>query len=485
MSTPGTPFPKPDRTDAPSMPAILQRDRWQIARRTFLKGAGAALGLPLLNAMGNVLPGASPSAAASRRVARDLQAPVRMACIYFPNGIWEKTWFPEADGANFRMPFALEPLEPHRENLLVFSGLDKQHSHGGDGHYAKTANFLTGLPVRKTAGKDIHVGGLSIDQLCAQQIGHLTPLPSLELGIDPVISGIDSVVGYTRLYGCYIAWRSPSQPVMREINPRLGFERLFGVMRARNVKGREKRLQEDNRALLDLVLDDAGRLRQRLGRDDQFKLDEYLDSVRDLERRLEFFGKPDPRRWHPAGAPAQDVAAPKGAPGDHQEHVRLMMDLMVLSFRTDSTRVGTLMFANDVSGKNFGKLVPGTGGSHHEFSHHQNKAEKFEPYSKINRWHTQQLAYMLDRMQAVREGERTLLENSMVLFGSSMSDGNRHDPANLPILLAGKAGGSIRPGRHIASKKGTPLCNLYVSMLERMGTPVEKFGDSTEAMPLT
>jgi hypothetical protein len=449
-----------------------------------LRGSGVMLSLPLLEAMGKVLPTSSPEAAAPSSVAPAVQPPVRMACLYFPNGVWEKNWFPTEAGAEFQFPFALEPLARHKQDLLVFSGLDKQHSHGGDGHYAKTANFLTGLLVKKTPGKDISVGGISIDQLCAQKIGHLTPLPSLELGIDPVISGIDSVVGYTRLYGCYISWRSPTTPVAREINPRLAYERLFGVIRGGQLSAADRRVSEDNRALLDLVFDDAKRLRHRLGRDDQYKLDEYLDSVRDVERRLEFFSKPDPRVWRPSAAPAEDLAAPKGAPGDHQEHVRLMLDLMVLAFRTDSTRIATFMFANDVSGKNFSALVPGADGSHHEFSHHQNKAEKYEPYSKINRWHAEQLAYLLDKLRSIREGDRTLLDNSMILFGSSMSDGNRHDPSNLPIILAGRAGGRLQPGRHVASPKGTPLCNLYVSMLDKMGTPVESFGDSTGALEI-
>ncbi|MBM3823544.1 MAG: DUF1552 domain-containing protein [Verrucomicrobia bacterium] len=457
---------------------------WRIPRRTFLRGAGVVLGLPLLEAMGRLLPLSSPSAWAGGTTASTVQAPVRMACLYFPNGVWEKTWFPIRSGRDFDLPFALEPLARHQASLTVFSGLDKRHSHGGDGHYAKTANFLTGLPVRKTAGKDIDVGGLSIDQLCAQNIGRHTPLPSLELGIDPVISGIDSVVGYTRLYGCYISWRAPGQPVAREIHPRQAYERLFGVLRARNQTGKERGRTADEIALLDRVMEDASRLRGRLGRDDRHKLDEYLDSVRDVERRLEFFSKPDGRVWRPPTSPGEDFAIPQGEPGDHQEHVRLMLDLMALAFWTDSTRIATFMFANDVSGKNFGKLVPGTSGSHHEFSHHQSKAEKYEPYSKINRWHAEQLAYFMDKLSAVREGERSLLDNSMVLCGSSMSDGNRHDPANLPILLGGRAGGGIKAGRHIASPKGTPLCNLYVSMLERMGSPVERFGDSTGAMDL-
>jgi hypothetical protein len=184
---------------------ILER-KWMIPRRTFLKGAGVMLGLPLMEAMGKVLPKASPEAVAGSSAAPAVQAPVRMACIYFPNGVWEKNWFPKESGRDYDLPFSLEPLARHKEQMLVFSGLDKKHSHGGDGHYAKTANFLTGLLVRKTAGKDINVGSASIDQHMAQKIGHLTPLPSMELGIDPVISGIDSVVGYTRLYGCYISW---------------------------------------------------------------------------------------------------------------------------------------------------------------------------------------------------------------------------------------------------------------------------------------
>ncbi|HEV8543267.1 MAG TPA: DUF1552 domain-containing protein [Verrucomicrobiae bacterium] len=457
---------------------------WMLPRRTFLRGMGVTLSLPILNAMGKVLAEASPQAAAASTIAPNVQAPVRMACIYFPNGVWEKNWFPEKDGADFELPFALTPLEAHKRDCLFFSKLDKKNSHQGDGHYAKTANFLTGLPVKKTPGKDISVGGVSIDQYCAQHIGQLTPLPSLELGIDPVVSGIDSVVGYTRLYGCYISWRSPSTPVAKEIVPRLAYERLFGVIHASKSAGMSNKQVDDNRALLDLVLDDANSLRRKLGRDDQFKLDEYLDSVRDVERRLEFFSKPDPRDWKPSTEP-EDIAAPQGAPSDHQEHVRLMLDLMALAFWTDSTRIGSFMFANDVSSKNFGQLVPGTEGSHHEFSHHQNKAEKYEPYSKINRWHAEQLAYFLKKLKAIKEGDRTLLDNSMILFGSSFSDGNRHDPNNLPIILAGRGGGKIKSGRHIACEKNTPLCNLYVSMLDRMGTPVESFGDSTGAIDIT
>lgn len=465
-------------------PAVLERN-WRLPRRSFLKGAGAMLGLPLLNAMGRVSAVAAPDALASTKAANFVQAPVRMACIYFPNGVWEKNWFPTKEGTDFELPFALEPLAKHRQQILVFTGLDKQYSHRGDGHYAKTANFLTGLPVRKTAGKDISVGGVSIDQLCAQQIGHLTPLPSMELGVDTVVSGIDSNVGFTRLYGCYISWRTESVPMAKEIHPRMAYEKLYGVMKPNQLSKADRRKQEDNKVVLDLVLDDAHTLRSKLGRDDQFKLDEYLDAVRDVEKRLEFFSKPDPRTWKPETQPGDDIAAPKGEPGDHQEHVRLMLDMIALAFWTDSTRISSFMFANDVSGKNFGKLIPGTDGSHHEFSHHQNKPEKYEPYTKINRWHNEQLVYLMDKLASIKEGERTLLDNSMIMFGSSFSDGNTHDPNNVPVILAGGGGGRLKTGRHIKTPKSTPLCNLYVPMLECMGTPVEKFGDSDGELAIT
>jgi len=456
-----------------------------ISRRTFLRGAGVALGLPVLEAMGPVT--LRPHALArAGEPGKPVRPPVRMACLYFPNGVWQRSWIPPAGDGELALTPSLEPLARVKKDVLVLSGLDKANSRDGDGHYAKTANFLTGLPVRKTTGKEIDVGGISLDQLCAERLGRLTPLPSLELAVDPVISGIDSNVGYTRLYGSYISWRSPTVPVAREIHPRLAYERLFGVLNAGRGTGDAQasaRRAQDERSLLDLVLEDADRLRGALGRDDRHKLEEYMESVRAVERRIEFFSHADEREWKPDAPP--ETLAPEGAPGDHREHVRLMLDLIVLAFQTDSTRIATFMFANDVSPKDFSALIPGVKGGHHEFSHHENKPEKYEPYAKINRWHVEQLAYMLEKMAAIREGEGTLLENSMVLCGSSISDGNRHDPNNLPIILAGHGGGTIRSGRHIASPKNTPLCNLYASMLSRMGVSVERFGDSTGPLDLS
>ncbi len=434
----------------------------KLNRRTFLRGAGVALALPWLDAMARA---AGPKA--------PVKPPVRMACIYFPNGVFQDAWIPKQAGEDFELPFSLEPLAPFKKDVLVLSKLDKANSRSGDGHYAKTANFLTGLQITKTTGKDINAGGISMDQLCAQRLGNATPLPSLELAIDPVTSGIDTNVGYTRLYGSYISWRTPTVPVAKEINPRLVYERLFAPKGEQGSTAAKK--LEDDRSLLDLTLEDAKVLRKQLGRDDQFKLDEYLDSVRSVERRIEFASRPD---GHAERRDVQLPAVPAGVPRSHPEHVRLMLDLMALAFWSDSTRVITFMTANDVSGKNF-SFVEGVRASHHDTSHHQNEAGKIDQYKRIVRWHVEQFAYLMGKLKAVKEGESTLLDSSMILFGSSFSDGNRHDPNNLPILLGGRAGGTLQTGRHIASSKNTPLCNLYVSMLQRMGTPVERFGDST------
>ncbi len=441
---------------------------WQISRRTMLRGMGAAIALPFLEAM-------APAGRAFASVA-PAKPPVRMACIYFPNGVWTKSWIPETAGADYAMPYSLEPIEPFRKSINILSGLDKAASRGGDGHYAKTANFLTGEPVTKTTGKDISAGGISLDQLAAQQQGHLTPLPSLELGIDPVISGIDSNVGYTRLYGSYISWRSPTVPVAKEINPRFVYERLFGD-KDRNGRETRKRRDEDRLNLLDLALDDANRLRAQLGRDDQVKLDEYLESVRAVEKRIEFALQPDPRDWKPETNAEIPAAPDQKIPHDFRDHVKLMMDLMVLAFQTDSTRVLSFMFANDVSGRNF-SFLPGVSGGHHDMSHHEGKDDKIHAYREITRWHVEQYAYLLGRLQSIPEGEGTLLDNSMILFGSSISDGNSHDPNNLPILIGGGAGGALKTGQHVASPKNTPLCNAYVNMLNAFGVPVDDFGDS-------
>lgn len=437
------------------------------SRRRFLRGSGVALGLPFM-------PSLFSKASASTS---EVKAPIRSAFIYFPNGVWEKAWVPEKAGNDFALPPSLEPLAELRSEVLVLSGLDKKHSHGGDGHYAKTANFLTGMPVAKTTGKDISSGGISVDQLIAQHVGNQTPLPSLELGTEPVISGIDSNVGYTRLYGSHISWQTPTRPLAKEINPRVVYERLF----SKRLSG-DSRKAESYKNLLDYVLEDAQQVRGKLGRDDQFKMDEYLDAVRAVEKRIEFATSGKPRSWEPEVQPSDVAKLEPGTPKDFREHIDVMLDLMVLAFQTDSTRVCSFMFANDVSGRNFSFLDEVKGG-HHELSHHENNEDKIKQYQKINRWHVEQFARMIGKMKAIKEGESNLLDNSMIMFGSSFSDGNRHDPDNLPILLAGRGGGTIKPGRHLAAEGQVPVCNLYLSMLRRNGIELESFGDSSGEIP--
>jgi hypothetical protein len=412
-----------------------------LSRRTFLRGAGVALGLPLLDAM---MPTATQGS-----LLRNLgqpTAPVRAAYLYFPNGAWMNAWVPGQSGANYQLPFCLTPLKLVKDSVMVLSGLDKPYSRNGDGHYAKTANFLTGLHVRKTAGQDVHAGGISVDQLAATRIGHLTPLPSLELATDPVANGVDRNVNYTRLYASYISWRQPNLPMPREINPRAVFTRLFGP---RDDAGRPlpQVARADDQSLLDLALDDARDLRGRLGGGDQHKLDEHLDSVRNVERRLGFARPTGAQSWHPPTQPTDLTPPPAHVPRSNpRELVRLMLDMIVLAFWTDTTRISTFMFANDVSGRNF-SFLDGVRESHHETSHHANQPAKIEQYKKIVRWHVEQFVYLLDRLRLIQEGERTLLDNSMILCGSSFSDGNRHDPNNLPILLGGKGGGRIQVPR--------------------------------------
>lgn len=431
-------------------------------RRSFLRGAGVALTLPWF-----------ASSPAQRAVASNvMQPPMRTALIYFPNGVWEKGWVPEATGFEYPLSPSLEPLAPVRESVLVLSGLDKKNSHGGDGHYAKTANFLTGMPVTKTTGKDISSGGISIDQWIAErQLGN-TPLPSLELGTEPVISGIDSNVGYTRLYGSHISWQSATRPVAKEINPKLVYDRLFGKSSAA-----DSNASESYRNLLDFVLEDAKSVRRQLGRDDQFKMDEFLDSVRSVEQRIEYTIKHRDGSDRSGFATEHGTDVPAGVPRDFREHITIMLDLVVLAFQSDATRVASMMFANDVSGRNF-SFLDGVSGGHHELSHHENNEAKIAQYQKINRWHVEQFATMLQKLKAIPEGNGTLLDHCMIVFGSSMSDGNRHDPDNLPILLGGGGGGTLKTGQHLAVEGMVPLCNLYLTMLQKMGYSTDSFGDS-------
>jgi hypothetical protein len=456
-----------------------------MSRRTVLRGVGVTMCLPLLEAM-------QPLAAlGATSKARPFRAPVRMAVLYMPNGVNPHAWTPAGYGSGFELSPVLEPLGDLKSEVLVFSELMNQHSIVGDGHYVKVAPFLTGTSITKTTGDDLRCGGVSMDQLAAQRVGNLTPLPSLELSIEPVTTGVDTNVGYTRLYGSHISWNTPTTPVTREINPQLAFDRLF-----RSNTGHGKGASPSDKSVLDLVIDDARRLQAQVGKADRLKLDEYFGAVRSVEKRIAFDAarrageyEADPlarQEIEKLGARIkdyyQDPARLSERSIDHTGQVRLMLDITVLAFWTDSTRVGTFMFANEVSGKNF-SFLPGVSGSHHEISHHENDPAKLEQYKRINIWHLQQYAYMLDRMRSIKEGDGTLLDHSMVLFAGGMRDGNAHSPYNLPIVLAGRAGGTLATGRHLIYPKKTQLCDLYRSMLARMGAPVDHLGDSDGELP--
>ncbi|MCO5166376.1 MAG: DUF1552 domain-containing protein [Planctomycetes bacterium] len=431
-------------------------------RRTFLRGAaGATLGLPLLESL-------LPAARAADR------PPVRALFVFLPNGVHMSAWTPERIGADFALPPTLEPLAPFRRHLTVLSGLtlDGARAHGdGPGDHARAgAAFLTGAHPRKTDGADIH-NGVSVDQVLAQAVGQATPLPSLELGCDPSAQGGNCDSGYSCAYSSNIAWSGPTTPVAKEIDPRAVFERLFLDGEGLTPDQRARR-DRQRASVLDLVLDDAKRVRARLGAADRRKLEEYMEAVRALEKRL---GKPQRRRSE--GPP---VAPPTGAAGDYGEHIRRMYDIVRLAFQTDTTRVATFMTANAGSNRSYRFL--GVPEGHHDLSHHGGDAERQAKLQRINRFQVEQLAYLLEQLAAVDEGRGTLLDNTLVVFGSAIRDGDRHDHHDLPVLLCGRGGGSVHGGRHLRLAPETPLCNLYVSILQRAGARATSFGDSRGAL---
>lgn len=432
-----------------------------LTRRTLLRGAGAAVGLPWLEAMAAPAPGAKP--------------PVRMAALYMPNGVREDMWTPSGEKRDFQLSPTLTPLADLKDQLLVLTNLWNPGSIGGDGHYVKISGWLTCTTVTKTLGVDVSCNGISMDQLAVQKAGRQTPIASLELGIAPVTTGVDRNVGYTRVYGSHISWASPTSPLARELNPQLAFERLF---RAGNGDGDGAK---DEALLLDRVLNDARQLRTKLGGADRQRLDEYLSVVRSLEERLERAASPERSKWKPR-VPLDPAAKPTGNPKDYAEHVRLMFDIIALAFQSDSTRVATFLFGNEVSNQNFA-FVDGVTGAHHSLSHHENKQDNLRQYQLINQWHVEQYGYLLRKLRDMKEGESSVLDNSMILFGAGIRDGNKHDPHNLPVVVAGKAGGRLATGQHLTYAKDTPLSNLYVSMLDAFGTPVERFADSTGPLP--
>jgi hypothetical protein len=435
-----------------------------IPRRRFLRGVGTVMALPLLEAM-------MPLTALAQSPKKK---PLRMAFLFVPNGAHMAAWTPAAEGTAFELPSILEPLAGVKDSLMVLTGLtqDKARPNGdGPGDHARSAAaWLTGCQPKKTFGANIKVG-VSADQLAAQKLGHLTPFPSLELGCERGAQAGNCDSGYSCAYSNSISWRSESTPVAKETDPRLVFERLFTNGDPNEAVESRYRRERYKKSILDFVMDDAAQLKSQLGTRDRQKLDEYFTSVREIEYRVT-------RAQSVASATRVATAnQPTGIPEDYGEHIRLIGDMMVLAFQADLTRVATFMFANEGSNRPYKQI--GIGDGHHDLSHHERNAEKQEKIRQINRFHVEQLAYILGKMQAIKEGDGTLLDNSMVVYGGGISDGNRHNHDDLPILLAGKGGGTIKTGRHVRYERNTPLNNLYLSMLDRMGIPGETLGDAT------
>jgi hypothetical protein len=419
-------------------------------RRAFLRGSGCWLGLPWLEAL-------------AARTQGPVAPPRRLAILVMPNGVLPTAWQPTAQqGGGYEPSFALAALGPHQAATSVLTGLANRGSFTGDGHYAKVAPLLTGATIRRTGGRDLW-NGVSCDQLAAQQLGGHTLLPSLELGCDPIYPVED--MGYSTVYGGNLAWAAPDRPVPKEIAPRRVFDRLCGLRRQSSAPGQ--------RQVLDLVAAEARRLQARLPARDQQQLTAYLESVQALERRITAAAAAPA----PATSPQDPAAPPPGVPADYPTHVEQMTDLIAWAFATDSTRVVTFLMANEVSGRDFA-FVDGCAGGFHEFSHHEGKAEKQEAYRRINRWHVERFRSLLDKLAAVPEGEGTVLDHTMVVLASAMRDGNAHSPHDLPVLLAGGRGCGVPQGRLLTHQADTPLCRLWLALLQRLGVAAERFGDA-------
>ena len=442
-----------------------------------MRGAGVALGLPWLEAMG----------APSKDPNRLSEPPLRSVFLFWSNGVRPDHWTPAGDGDDYEFTPHLKPLEALRGDILLLENLWHKNTTGRNGHWPKDAAWLSGGYVERTAGPDLDSGGTTVDQLIAQHIGTRTPLPSLELGIDVPRTGIDTAGGgFPRMLGSFLSWRDPHTPVMKEIIPQLAFDRLFRHVQTSSGLNPNRpevasALQRDDKSILDLVLDDAKSIKQRASSSDRLRLDEYFQSVRSVEERLDATLRPQ-KRWINQGRFPLERPAP-GVPATHMEHVRLMLDIMLLALWSDSTRVGTFMFGDAQTQQDY-SFLPGVKGGFHTLSHHRNESEKREQYEKVVTWHTEQAAWFLDKMKRLDEGGKSLLDNSMVLFGSSLKDGNRHDNENLPLVIAGGGRGTIKPGRRLRAPEKTPMCNVLLSMAQRMGVKQQSFGDSTGALEL-
>lgn len=433
-----------------------------LPRRTFLRGLGTTLALPLLDSM-------VPALAAST-----VRKPViRLGFVYHATGMIMERWTPKAEGSAFEFTPTMKPLEPLRDRIVVMSGLAQVNGRAlGDGpgdHARGGAVFLTGVHPKKTEGAGIHCG-ISVDQIAAKELGKHTQIASLEIGLESqsLAGGCDS--GYSCAYTNTLSWRTPTTPLPLEINPRRLFERLFGDGDSTDSATRLARLEEQ-RSILDYVAGSIDRLETKLGSTDRNKLTEYLEAIRDVERRIQKAEQQNATMKIPV------IERPGAVPEVFEDHAKLMMDLQVLAFQTDLTRVITYVPAREGSNRSYREI--GVSDGHHSITHHQNDAEKIENVAKIDHLLVKNFAYLLERLKATPDGDGNLLDHSMIVYGSGTADGNRHTHHDLPVVLAGGGASQIKGGRHLRFPTETPLNNLYLNILDKTGVPVDNFGDST------
>ena len=440
--------------------------RKPLSRRTLLRGAGVAIGLPFLDAM------------APASTSRGQERPVRMCVVYIPNGVTFPEWLPKTTGADYELTRILKPLERHRKDFSVLSGLDHHQANalgdGGGDHARAGAVFLTGVHPHKTSGADIR-GGVSIDQIVAQEIGDKTRLASLELGCEDSRTVGNCDTGYSCAYTNSIAWRSPTLPMPPETNPRIVFERLFGA-EDRNLSEEERaRRAAMRKSILDVVGERTKALLGELGPADRRKVDEQMTAIREIEKRIEVAER-DNREFDPG------IEKPAGIPVRFDDYAKLMFDLQIQAFQADLTRVTTFMIGREGSVRTYAEI--GVTDPHHPITHHRDLPDLNERVTKINVYHAELFAYFLDRMKAAEDGDSNLLDRSMIVYGSAIADGDSHKHEDVPVLLAGRGDGRLKPGSHIRYDAGTPVMNLFGTLAEQMQVRPESLGDSTGKLAL-
>ena len=437
--------------------------RMHLPRRTVLRGLGATVALPLLDGMVPALTAQSRTAAAPIK---------RFGVFYVPNGMSMPYWYPRhAEGKLESLPPTLRSLEPFRDKVVICGGLDDESANlvkGGGDHARSAGTFLTCVPYKMTNGADVN-NAVSVDQIAARELQNETQLASLELGIESnaMVGNCDG--GASCAYTNTIAWRTPTTPLPIENDPRAVFERLFGTSGSTDPEARLARMRRD-RSILDLVNAELRGLGQVVGPGDRAKLDEYAEAIRDIERRIAMAEEQNTREL-----PVVDQ--PIGVPNDYAEHAKLMMDLLALAYQTDLTRISTFMLAREVSGRAYPEV--GVPDSHHPLSHHQDEPAKLNRLHLINEYQFQQFAYLVAKLDAIPEGDGSMLDSTLFLYGTGISDSNTHFHDDLPIALVGGKSAGINGGRYVRYPQDTPLANLHVTILEKLGTPVEAFGDST------